>query len=235
MHPVGATRTPRIERQTFNIGNVWMIAHLARRLAPDVVHFTCAHPWNLLIARLLRGIPQVFTIHDVIPHPGEAVSRFVGWYNRDVFGGLADRVIVHGRSHLGLLASMGVDVNRVRYVPLGEFWPPTSHVPVPSDKRVLFFGRIVPYKGLDILAEAANIVRVREPDARFVIAGKGELSRFLGRTNSLGLEVHSRFIGDTEVAGFFHAARVVVLPYTSGTQSGVIPLAYSYRRPVVAT
>ena len=47
--------------------------------------------------------------------------------------------------------------------------------------------------------------------------------------------VHNRFIRATECDELFRQASIVVLPYIEATQSGVIPLAYSYAKPVVAT
>ena len=45
----------------------------------------------------------------------------------------------------------------------------------------------------------------------------------------------NRFISHEELPGFFRDAAVVVLPYTSASQSGIFPLAYSFGKPVVAT
>ena len=234
-HPLGTTRTPRLELQTANLFAAHAIVKLIKRLRPDIVHYTCAHPWNLLIARLTRRYRQVFTIHDVVPHPGESVTRVVAWYNRSVFRGLADRVIVHGKAHLKVLGEQGIDLSRFVDVPLGEVLPPARQEPVPRAKRVLFSGRIVPYKGLEVLLAAAPAVLEAHPDAVFVIAGSGDLTRYRPLFGKLPLEIHNRFIPEAEMAGFFYNARLVVLPYTSATQSGVIPLAYAFRRPVVAT
>jgi glycosyltransferase involved in cell wall biosynthesis len=44
-----------------------------------------------------------------------------------------------------------------------------------------------------------------------------------------------RYIGDDEVEALFRAADVTVLPYRSGTQSGVTHVAYALGSPVIAT
>ena len=47
--------------------------------------------------------------------------------------------------------------------------------------------------------------------------------------------VHNEFISEACTADYFRRASVVVLPYIEASQSGVIPMAYSAAKPVVAT
>jgi alpha-maltose-1-phosphate synthase len=47
--------------------------------------------------------------------------------------------------------------------------------------------------------------------------------------------VHNKFVPDDQAADYFRRASVVVLPYIEASQSGVIPMAYSAGKPVVAT
>jgi glycosyltransferase involved in cell wall biosynthesis len=61
----------------------------------------------------------------------------------------------------------------------------------------------------------------------------------LGLIQSLDLSASvrlvDRYVANEEVALYFSAADLVVLPYTSATQSGVVTIAYSFERPVVTT
>ena len=45
----------------------------------------------------------------------------------------------------------------------------------------------------------------------------------------------NKFIPSNEVGMYFSASDVVVLPYKTASQSGIIPLAYSFQRPVIAS
>ena len=47
--------------------------------------------------------------------------------------------------------------------------------------------------------------------------------------------MHKRFIPDDDITVFFRGSAVVVMPYIEASQSGVIPLAYAFGKPVVAT
>ncbi|MFM7232852.1 MAG: glycosyltransferase [bacterium] len=102
----------------------------------------------------------------------------------------------------------------------------------------LFFGYVRHYKGLDTLLTAWKRVRAERPGATLVVAGEfyerpepyRELAAEVG-----GVRLVDRYIPDDEVEALFRAADVTVLPYRSGTQSGVTHVAYALGSPVVAT
>jgi len=104
----------------------------------------------------------------------------------------------------------------------------------------LFFGYVRHYKGLDTLLEAWRLVRERRPAATLVVAGefyeKPERYQQLAAAAGTGaVRMLDRYIPDDEVEALFRAADVTVLPYRSGTQSGVTHVAYALGTPVIAT
>jgi glycosyltransferase involved in cell wall biosynthesis len=104
-------------------------------------------------------------------------------------------------------------------------------------KDVVFFGRVVEYKGLDYLIQAQPLVSEAIPEARFVIAGSGpdwqRCRSFI--KNSDSFEITDGFIPDSLVAKIVSHAAVVVMPYIEASQSGVVGIAYAFGKPVVAT
>lgn len=102
----------------------------------------------------------------------------------------------------------------------------------------LFFGYVRHYKGLDTLLTAWKRVRADRPGATLVVAGefyeKPESYEALAREAG-GVRLLNRYIADDEVEALFRAADVTVLPYRSGTQSGVTHVAYALGSPVIAT
>jgi glycosyltransferase involved in cell wall biosynthesis len=135
----------------------------------------------------------------------------------------------------------GVPPQNIEVVPHGELsyyqklssW---SHAAGITNKQVLlFFGRIAPYKGLDVLLKAFRSVQNRE-DVELWIVGEGDMSPFAVMLKGLKhIHVTNRFIPEEEVANVFKKASIVVLPYKSATQSGVIPVAATFKLPVIAT
>lgn len=112
----------------------------------------------------------------------------------------------------------------------------------PAARLVLFFGFIKPYKGVLHLIDAAPRLRERYGDGvRVLIVGDvyGEKQPYLERIAAAGgdevVRLVDGFVPDELVESYFVAADLVVLPYVSATQSGIVQIAYNYDRPVVTT
>jgi len=74
------------------------------------------------------------------------------------------------------------------------------------------------------------------PEARFVIAGEGDLRPYQKQiANASNLEVINSYISDDQVAPLINKSSILVLPYTQASQSAVIPVAYAFEKPVVTT
>lgn len=86
--------------------------------------------------------------------------------------------------------------------------------------------------------EIAERLLELSPKTTFVIAGKpaDDIDRSIfDRLEAMpNVELHARFIEEGEVDDFFEGCDLVIMPYTSITQSGVILDAYSRSRCVVA-
>jgi glycosyltransferase involved in cell wall biosynthesis len=215
----------------------WLIAQIDR-FHPDIVHLQQGHPWFNLALPLLRRYPLVLTVHDPRLHLGDMEGRKVPQAIYDFGFRRASQLIVHGYPlRQPLIDELRIPSEIVHVIPhivLGEAPSLAIEDEAPT---VLFFGRIWEYKGLDYLIRAEPLISAAVPDARFVIAGKGE---DFGRYRAMmahpdRFEIHNEFVSDEERAELFARASVVVLPYVEASQSGVIPLAYSASRPVVAT
>lgn len=108
----------------------------------------------------------------------------------------------------------------------------------PDKKTLLFFGLIREYKGLDILIEAFSKL---DGSYQLVIAGEayGSFKKYedLIAASPLKENIHlfDKFIPDEDVAAFFCAADLCVLPYRSATQSGISSIAYHFGLPMVTT
>jgi glycosyltransferase involved in cell wall biosynthesis len=152
----------------------------------------------------------------------------------------ADRVIVHGRRHVETVRDkIGIPQHRIHFVPhvaIGDRVDFGVGTPE-DDNTVLFFGRIWGYKGLEYLIRAEPLISREIPAVRIIIAGKGEDFEKYRKlmVNPARFEVHDAWVTDGDRCGFFQRAAVVALPYISASQSGVIPIAFSHAKPVVAT
>jgi glycosyltransferase involved in cell wall biosynthesis len=114
-----------------------------------------------------------------------------------------------------------------------------ARVGLGEDKKILlFFGLIREYKGLDLLIDAMSGL---DDSYQLLIAGEayGSFQKYRKQIDQSPAKdriiVHNRYIDDAEVPAMFSATDVLVLPYKSATQSGVIPVAYHFETPVVVT
>jgi glycosyltransferase involved in cell wall biosynthesis len=110
-----------------------------------------------------------------------------------------------------------------------------------SDEHViLFFGYVRQYKGLHLLLDALQLV-VRQIPVKLLVVGEcyDNEERYRRKIQDLGLTdhvmVYSHYIPNEQVTAYFSACDVVVLPYISATQSGIVQLAYNFDKPVIAT
>jgi glycosyltransferase involved in cell wall biosynthesis len=210
-----------------------------RSCRPDVVHYQHGHLWFNLALPALRGYPLVVTVHDPRPHAGDRASRKTPRWVMNLGYRRADRLIVHGeeikRQVVTLLGAQGRRVHSIPHIAIGCQSGSTRSID--QGNAVLFFGRIWEYKGLEYLIRAAPAITRAIPDAHFIIAGEGEdFDRYRRlMTDPSRFTVHNRYITAAERDALFERAAVVVLPYIEATQSGVIPIAYSFGKPVVAT
>ena len=232
-------KKPRLRQAARQVRAVWSILRLIRRLRPDVVHVQQGHLWLNLILPFLGPSRLVITVHDPHHHLGDRGSRNTPQAVMDFGFRRAARLIVHSRQLRQVLVGrcpipeQVVDV--IPHIALGD-----ETIPIESrddGATVLFFGRIWPYKGLEYLIRAEPLISAAVPGARIVIAGEGEdFARYRSMmTNSEHFTVWNEYVSDARRTELFAQASVVVLPYVEASQSGVIPLAYRFGKPVVAT
>jgi len=202
----------------------------------DLVHVTGTHAWNPLVAVFAKlcGKPLLYTVHDPHEHGSAPLSiRISNWITIR----MADALIVLTQNGEQQLIERGVSVRKIHVIPHGAYalfrqWQRPN---IRARKLILYFGRFEAYKGLETLAEAFDRVRKDIPGWSLLLAGGGRLPSGLLRPLPPGIDVVSGYVPDEDVAELMQRARLVVVPYTTATQSGVIATAYAFGRPVIAT
>ena len=226
----------------------------ARLRRARVAHFHLFHVgplelFNVLAAKLL-GLKVVITAHDV---QSFVESLSVPWMVKAAYR-LADRIIAQSKiSKKELMTVLGVPEAKIATIPHGNYIRLVAGMPAREEARarlglpegarvLLFFGQIKEVKGLDVLIRAMPRIVREDPDTILLIAGKvwkDDFRRYQGQIEALGIsdkvELHLRFIPDSEVANYYAAADVVVLPYRRIYQSGVLLMAMSYGKPVLVS
>jgi len=231
----------------YRVGTLYrtVLGELRRQRSASMVSLM-PHIWTPFITPLIRGhgFRYLTVIHDAHPHPGDPTSLLNGWTMRDVRN--ADAVVTLSRAVADALdAARAVPPERL--VPL--FHPDlqfgTGAIPQPAlvghvragaaqPFRVLFFGRILAYKGLPALVEAVERLRAEGLAVELGVFGDGMLGPLGARLAALGAEVENRWIADSEVAGILARYHAVALGHSECSQSGVAAMALGAGLPVIA-
>lgn len=241
----------------------WSLVRYASAAKPQLFHIL----WNSKVQLFDRTVLMLYykclgkgialTAHNV--NQARRDSRD-SWLNRITLRcqyHLCDHIFVHTQKMKDeLVAEFGVAEGSVTVIrhPINDAFPDTGLTCAEAknllglhdtDKVLLCFGRIKPYKGVEYLLSAFQRIAIQDGKYRLIVAGevqKGNEKYLASLLREMAREVESgqiilkaRFIPDTEMEMYLKAADLLVLPYKDIFQSGVLFLGYSFGLPVVAT
>lgn len=228
------------------------------RTRPDVVVLqwwtgAVLHSYLLLTSLVrARGAKVVVEWHEV-QDTGEARIPGVVRYVRSAMGLLLRRVdahVVHSEFDSELLQkAYGLDPRQITTIPHGPYDHVLDTAAVHADAatadsplRLLFFGTIRPYKGLEDLVEAfSSLPRDLAEKFRLTVVGETwegwtePLDAIAASPHRDRIDLVNRYVTDAEVRTHFAAADAVVLPYRRSSSSGPLQMAMSAGLPTVVT
>jgi glycosyltransferase involved in cell wall biosynthesis len=217
-------------------------ASVFRRTSADVVHFHMPNPFGeLAFLAAHRNVPLVATYHADIVGRNALRPGFVPIQR--AFLRRAERIVVASPA---MAETPALESHRDRLVPIpygvdADTWAPRPEAADAIKQRhpgplVLFLGRLVPYKGVELLIEA-----MRRVDATLLVVGDGQLrSRWEVAASNANLEERVVFVGeiaDDARAAYYHAADVFALPSTTRAEAFGISIleAMACGTPAVST
>jgi len=219
---------------------------------PDIVIFQWLHPYfapcySVLERLLSKKIKIVYNCHNAYPHERFPLDKFLTKYTLKK----ADLVVAHSKSDADALSEMMPELNvEVNPHPVYEFFKIKDMSKAEArkmlnlseeDKVLLFFGLVREYKGLKHLLNAMPNIIKKYPEIKLLIAGDfaGGRPSYDEMIDELKIaecvRIHDGHIPIPDVEKYFAASDIVVLPYESATQSGVIQASYGFEKPVLAT
>ncbi len=210
-----------------------------RALAPDIA--ICAMPavLDLVMAAALKRatIPYYVVVHDADAHPGDDVPFQMILQHRLIRG--AAGLIALSTHVANRLHDRGLVGNRPLIL---TTHPPFVFGPTPPPPRahggklrLLSFGRLLPYKGLDLLADALVALGPRD-DLELRVVGHGPHSPALAALAALPhVTVENRWVPEAEIGALLAWCDALILSHREASQSGVAAAAIAARRWVVAT
>ena len=200
------------------------------------------------------GKKVVLTAHNVNARRRDSNDSTLNRFTLRIQYRLANHIFVHTEQmRRELIEEFGVPEKRITTVPFGinNAVPNTRLTGAEAkqrlgiretDKAMLFFGRIKPYKGIEYLIDAFRLLLRTRQDYRLIIAGRADtgdsywkslLNDVRDYTQRGSAIIIPEFIPDHETEVYFKAADVLVLPYRRIYQSGVLFLGFSFGLPAL--
>jgi glycosyltransferase involved in cell wall biosynthesis len=210
----------------------------ARRI--EAVVTLMPHVWSPLITGVAKrlAIPNIVVVHDVKGHIGDPTGLMNRWLLCEAYR--ADRIVTLSQSVTNeLFSRSAVPRNRIVKLFLPNLYygdPPKPHRRDPaSPLRLLFFGRMLPYKGLPIFVSAVEKIRASGIPIEIGVFGEGHLGREGRRLEALGATIVNQWIAESEIDEIFARYDALVLSHIEASQSGVASVALGSGVPVVTT
>lgn len=191
-----------------------------------------------------QGRKVIFHIHNKKPHESKVPN--ISHALMTALADSADQVSIMSTQTKDMLKDMwyyGDDFSHVSRVPhpnyigaYGEMLNPTT---LKSDTlKILFFGLVRPYKGIEHLLEATKGLKNLE----VTIAGNPSNTEYANQIKKLcinrnNINLRLEYISDEDIPSVFAEHHIVALPYNieSSLNSGAAILALSYGRTIVGT
>jgi len=202
----------------------------------DAVVSVMTHLWTPLVAPGLAraGIAYIPILHDAAPHPGDP-SALWGWrLRRELAAAYGAITLSEAVERVVRDIRPGLPIARMRLGAHLDLPPPVPPRAAGGPIRLLMFGRLRAYKGLDLLRDAWRLL----PPGAFTlrVVGDGPAEALAPGLSALpGVTLEPRWVAEAEIPALIAQADAVVLPYREASQSGIIPIALAMGVPVVAT
>jgi D-inositol-3-phosphate glycosyltransferase len=238
----------------------WRLVCYSTRAKPKIFHILWNNKFQLFDCTLLMLYYKllrkriVFTAHNVNAGKRDHNDWWLNRLSLKVQYSLSEHIFVHTDGmKRELIADFRIPEENVSVIPFGiNNTVPNTSLSIAeakqqlgvssSDKTMLFFGNIAPYKGLEYLIAAFTELLKKDRSYCLLIVGnpKGpagywdEIRRTIVNSD-IGDRIIEKieYVPDEATELYFKAADVLILPYTRVFQSGVLLLGYSFGLPAI--
>ena len=210
---------------------------LIRKIKPSIIVTDTTAPITLLIF-LFFWKKIILLIHDPFPHSGYN-KKWIIIFRNIVFKIIKNKVLFNNKQYQEFIEAYHLNHRDVFCSHLSTFEFMNLYAPIQQNKnrnkfKILFWGIISQYKGLEYLCEAFK--KINNKNMELTVAGSGKLYFDITPYTSMeNFKFIHKFLSNEEIAELLHNTDIVVCPYTDATQSGIIMTAFAYNKPVIAT
>jgi glycosyltransferase involved in cell wall biosynthesis len=228
-----------IKTKFFFKGRKQYLVDLILNYQSDVLYVPFGLLWASYVYKRINNKVQIITtLHD--PQPHESIFKSFKLFIFNTFFGNES---VDKANNIIILNKKDVEYVQNKYhkpvsvIPHANFnyYVRALNMNPKLKSAIGFFGRIEPYKGLDILIEAFE--KLYRNDIKLIVAGAGTIDSISARkiANNKNIILINRYIEDEEFQGLMDQIDFIVLPYKRASQSGLIPMSFAFGKTVIAT
>lgn len=226
---------------------------LVKKQRPSVMHIQWLRmvpfdSWFYLYIRKRFGIKTVFTAHNLLPH--DSGEKYKGIYQK--FYKKIDAIIVHDyNSKNELIEQFGIKSEKISVIKHGILSFDLSEERVEQEKTsILEKYEITPnqlvfsslgmqgrYKGTDTLIKVwNNCAKLHDnPNCKLIIAGRCGMLDFESLQAFKNVVVENNYLSDERLIAFLKTSDVILLPYRTISQSGVLLSAIGTKTPFLVS
>lgn len=236
---------------TANPFNWINVAHKINNINPDLIVFQWWHPYFApcyqMICNMIKSKEILFVCHNVFPHERFPMDKLLTkttlkkgkYYIVHSKIDEKDLLFLNKKAKYKRAVIPTYNVFNKKHMSKEE-----ARLQLQTNQQdfvLLFFGLVREYKGLKHLLIAMGTIKKMIPNVRLYIVGDfaGTKDKYLDIIKEQKIEknvtIVDGYVSDDEVEKYFAATDMVILPYESATQSGIVQIAYEFLKPVVVT
>lgn len=224
------------------------ILRLLNHIKPSLIFITMFHPWMVPLVLYTKLFMPKTVIAFIRHNPLNFESIGSGMFNKilnfleNLLTNNSDYIITLSESvREEIISKVHIPSYRIFSIKLGAHksvckdW---SHSGFLKDGvlRLLFFGRILNYKGIDTLIEAFEDLKKEGFPVKLTIAGEGTIDGYwMKKIEELDIRLMNYWVSEEELCKLLAETDIVVLPYKEASQSGPASISLALGIPVIAT
>jgi len=229
--------------KSLSIGSFFSAMKLGRyfqKMNFDIMHFDNISQRSFGLYPFLNKTKLVITLHDPKPHTGE--NSWKTFLKFNLFIPKAKAFILYAEFSKTLLKKVfpkvNVPINCIQLLPFSFMrnYLPKEKI---SDNSILFFGRLSPYKGIDLLLNAIPLILEKYPNQQFVVAGSTsydfKFDEVLISKIKNNVTIINKYLSLEEIATLIDKSAFVVCPYRDATQSGVLSTTFAFGKTAIVS
>jgi len=207
------------------------------KIQPDIIHFDHVSIRSSFLFFFLRKKLIISNVHDPIEHTFETNWKIKASYK--LAYPYIKKFIFFSNQYVKMFSGVfyGKKIFESKLGVYNKYRKFVTHSKKNGKKKILFFGRISYYKGIDVFLKALEIIDKQFTDIEYEIYGQLEKNFLMPKIPAYEnkLNINYAYTSNSQLANLFNNAYVIVCPYLESTQSGVVMTSFAFFKPVIAT